>query len=814
MRFLPFTISLLITLGLAIVLGSPLGSIPPLGSFLSPQHGFWLNAEPVNKSFDEELKFDGLKGKATVYLDDRMVPHVFAENDADLYFVQGWLHAKFRLWQMEFQALAASGRLASVLGAGPDSAYLNNDRLFRRMGMVYGAENSLKVAEADPEAKSVLDSYTAGVNSYINSMTNRDLPVEYRLLNYTPEAWTNLKSCLFLMYMRYDLTGGENDIELTNMRAVFNRYTMDKLFPVTQDSLDPVIPRGTLFDTATVHIHPPATADSLYFGRTDSVSVLIDKPDPDNGSNNWAVNGSKTASGRPILCNDPHLGVSLPSIWYEMQLTSPTRSVYGVTGPGAPAVIIGFNDSIAWGMTNAMRDVKDYYTIDFQDAAHGAYKFNNEWKSTTLKIEEYSIKGQPAFYDTVAYTVFGPVLYDEHFNGRGRTAGQNLAVRWKGHDGASEVAALVTLNAARNYQEYVAAISNFHCPGQNFVFASKSNDIAIWQQAEFPAKWYRQGDYIMPGQDSSYMWQGVIPKNENPHIVNPGRGFVSSANQLPVDTTYPYYIGGHHDLYRGKLINRFLESMNRIQPADMQRLQNENENLFAETILPLMLKNVIKDRLSEVEQTYFQMVQSWNFRNDPDEKGPTIFQNWFGSLEEAIWQDEMDLVKGPFEMPADYTLAEALLRDSAFSFIDNISTSEKETLPQIMTAAFQKAVVTITAADRSGNLTWSKYKDAGVRHLLRLAPFSRYHLRTGGGENVINATKQYHAPSWRMVVHLTDEVEAYGIYPGGQSGNPGSKSYDEFVDDWAAGKYARLFFMKPGQETDSQVRYVINFSKP
>ncbi|HSB92760.1 MAG TPA: penicillin acylase family protein, partial [Flavitalea sp.] len=633
------------------------------------------------------------------------------------------------------------------------------------------------------------------------------------LLNYTPEHWTNLKTYLFLMYMSYDLTGGEDDIELTNMRSVFSRHTLDQLFPITQDSLDPIVPYGTVFDSAGIRPKIPASADSLYFAKKDSIEVDVIKPDADNGSNNWAVSGSKTSSGRPILCNDPHLGVNLPSLWYEMQLSSPTHNVYGVSFPGAPSVVIGFNDSIAWGLTNAMRDVKDYYAIDFRDETHTSYKFNSEWKDAESRVEEYKVKGGPSIYDTIAYTVFGPVVYDNHFNGHGRTAGQNLAVTWKAFEAGNELQALVGLNHANNCDDYTKAINFFHCPGQNFVFASKSNQVAIWQQAEFPAKWYRQGDFVMPGTDSSYMWQGNIPFAENPHVINPPYGYVSSANQLPVDTTYPYYIGGHHDMYRGKMINRFLDRMHNITPEDMQRLQNENENLFAESILPLMLRNVSRNALSDDERNYLNMAETWNFRNDPDEKGPTIFETWFMELEKAVWNDELEKAPKPWKMPSDYTLVEALIRDSAFSYIDNITTPEHETLQQVVTQAFQKAIVTIAAANQDGRLTWSRFKDSGIRHLLRLEPFSRYHLRTGGGENVINATKQFHAPSWRMVVHLTDDIEAYGIYPGGQSGNPGSKFYDNFVDDWASGKYNRLWFMKAAQKNDAQVKYVINFSK-
>ncbi len=814
MRIVPLIISAIVTITLVIVLSIPLGTIPPLGSFLSPQHGFWLNAEPVNKSFNENLQFSNLKGKTQVHFDERMVPHIFAEQESDAHFVQGYLHAKFRLWQMEFQTHAAAGRLSEILGVGPDSAILNNDRNMRRLGMVFAARNSLRTIEQDAEIRLSLDSYTAGVNAYIEQMTNKDLPLEYRLLNYTPEKWTNLKSALFLKYMSYDLTGEENDIEFTNARTIFNSYTIEQMYPIVQDGLDPIIPKETSFDTAGVKPIIPITADSIYFARNDSTSIIEQKPDKDNGSNNWAVSGSKTASGRPILCNDPHLGVNLPSLWYEIQITTPDYSVYGVSFPGAPSVVIGFNENIAWGVTNAMRDVRDYYEIQFKEGSNTEYLFNNEYIRADLTIEEYKIKGGVSMFDTVAYTVFGPVMYNRDFNGAGRApAGKNLAVKWKAHEASNDMKTFYLLNRAKNYDDYLDAIKNFVCPGQNFVFASKTNEIAIWQQGAFPAKWRRQGDYIMPGTDSSYMWQGDIPQTENPHLVNPTRGFVSSANQLPVDSTYPYYIGGFHDLYRGKIINRFLSAMEDITPKDMMALQNENANLLAQELLPVLQKNINRNELNDEQSKYLDLVLNWNKRNDPDEEGATVFKIWMDSLQVAVWKDELKNIPGEFTWPEDYTLAEALIRDSAFQFIDNINTEVKEDIATVITASFISMVPELKKLDQQGKLKWTKYKDSGVRHLLRMEALSRFHLRTGGGRHIINATKQFHAPSWKMIVHLTDEVEAYGIYPGGQSGNPGSRFYDDFVNRWAAGQYHALWFMKPDQQKDNRVRYTMNFSK-
>lgn len=810
MRFTPFLLSAVITTALVYCLDNKWGSIPPMGKFLSPQFGFWQNAEPVDMDYAGDLKLTGLKDKATVYFDDRLVPHVFAGNEEDAYFIQGYLHAKFRLWQMEFQVRAAAGRLSEILGAGKDSAVLNFDRNMRRLGMVYAAKNSLVETEKDPLSKAACDAYTAGVNSFITNLKESELPLEYKLLDYKPEKWDNLKIALFLKYMSLDLAGPENDIEYSNAKAEFSSSDFDKLYPITQDSLDPIVPKGTIFPPASLKPVPPPGADSLFNYWKNQTAIQAFKPDPDNGSNNWAVAGTKTQSGNPILCNDPHLGLNLPSLWYEIQLHTPTFNAYGASFPGAPSVIIGFNDSCAWGFTNAMRDVRDYYEIRFKDDSKQQYWFNGEWKQATLQIDTIRIRGQKDFYDTVAYTVFGPVMYDKSYSGKRTGNDKYYAVRWKAHDPSNEMMLFYKLNRAKNLEDYKAALPYLSCPGQNCLFADKSGNIAIWQQAVFPAKWRRQGDFIMPGTDSSYMWQGYIPMEENPHLINPERGFVSSANQLPADTTYPYYLGGHHDLYRGYLINRYLRQMNQITPADMQKLQTENYNVMAEFALPLLLKNINETQLNEEEKKYFNLVKNWNKRNDPSEKAVVIFSQWMDSLQMEIFADEFAKVPPPIQWPEEYTLVEALLRDSAFSFINNIKTPQQEQLPEVVLSAFKKIVPVIVRADAEGKLEWAKFRNAGIRHLLRLPAFSRMQLFVGGGKNIINATKEFHGPSWRMVVHLSHQTEAYGVYPGGQTGNPGSKFYDSFVDQWVAGNYYPLWMMQATEKDFARAKWKLN----
>jgi penicillin amidase len=819
MRILPFLISGLCTAGLVTVLNMqlPLGGAksPRLGYFLSPQSGFWQNAEPVNADFNADVKVASLHGKVDVYMDERLVPHIYADNDLDAYYVQGFLHAKFRLWQMELQTRAASGRLCEILG--PER--MSIDRFFRRIGMVYGAEQTMENMNKNPEMKATVDAYAQGVNAYIKSLHPEEIPFEYKLLDYKPEEWTSFKTYLFLMYMSYDLSGrgAATDLAMTNARNYFGYDDFDQLFPNIQDSLDPIIPKGTTYSKPGIIPKAPKNVDSVYLHTTErnATAAVPASPDKDNGSNNWVVAGTKTKSGKPILCNDPHLGLNLPSLWYEIQITTPTHNTYGASFPGSPSVIIGFNDSIAWGVTNAGRDVMDYYNVQFKDTTMSEYMLNGQWTKATQRKEVIKVKGVGDSVENIAMTVFGPVIYD-HNSSLPSTNGKYLAIKWTAQQAGSGLQTFYMLNRAKNYEDYLDAINIWTCPGQNFAFASKTGDIAIKQQGAFIARWNRQGDFIMPGTDSAFMWQGMVPTYENPMMKNPARGFVSSANQMSTDSTYPYYLGAASafPVYRGVTINRELERMNDITPEDMQHLQMDNYNSFAEMARTVFFKYLDENALNSDEKKYVDLFKTWNLRGDADQKGATVFKAMWDSLEKEVYADEFSKSVLPLPWPDRPVLVDRLLRnDTSFKFIDNINTTKKETINELVLAACKKATVYLKEVDSKGNLAWAKYKDTRVNHLLKIPALSRLHLQIGGGENMVNATKETHGPSWRMIVHLTDEIEAYGVYPGGQSGNPGSKYYDMFIDAWAAGKYYRLLFIKKEMATKNEhIKWHMSFT--
>ena len=805
MKYFKPVFFLLITILCIYFLDNPIHTkdkdLPRIGFFFSPFQGFWQNAESKNSINEVNIKSNLLKDNANVWFDDRLVPHIYAKNDDDAYFIQGFLHAKNRLWQMDFQTQAAGGRLSELFG----NKTLEKDRFFRRIGMVYAAENHLKyIEDNNPTAFTILNAYCNGVNAYIKSLNPAQFPLEYKLLNYKPSEWTNLKTCLFFSLMCFDLSGRSflNDLQLTNSAQFFDPTTFNNLYnnPILEE---PIIPINTPFKTPAVKVIDPLKNNGLKNNSSQKnipniSDINIPLPNENNGSNNWAVAGSKTKSGKPILCSDPHLGLNLPSLWYEMQISTPTSNVYGASFAGAPTIVIGFNDSIAWGVTNAGRDVLDFYELKCKDTTLQEYWYNNQWVKSTPRKEIIHIKNEPDLIENLAITNQGLIMYDQNFQDK-NSNGKTLAVRWTGHFPKNSLQALIGLNKAKNMQDYFNAINNWVVPGQNFVFASHSGDIAIKQQGQFIARYKNQGDIIMDGQDSTYQWQGYIPTDENPTLINPARGFVSSANQPATDYTYPYYLGNPNlfPIFRGEIINRKLNAMNNITCLDMKLLQTNNYNIFAEKVTPILINNLLKNTLSSKQKKYLTILQNWDFVNMYKSAGALIFQYFWDSLKNNIFKDEFKNAPNKLMPINDAYLYSRLKLDSNFLFVDDIFTTAKESLPYILLTTLNNLIPVFEDLENKGNLGWLMNKGTPINYLLNGLPaFSKTIFPLGGNRYAINAIHESHGPSWRMIVHLSNPIEAYCIYPGGQSGNPGSYYYDNFIDDWGHAKYYAIIFDK------------------
>ncbi len=805
MKYLRFFVSLSVTLLVVTALNMKIAVLPPVGKFIDPVNGFWQNAEKPEPEISPELKLNVHTSSKIIY-DERLVPHIFAENLHDLYFLQGYVTAGDRLWQMEFQTHAAAGRISEIIG----EKAIPYDREQRRIGMLFSAENAVKVFETDTLAKQIMDAYSEGVNAYINSLTEKTLPLEYKLLDYKPEAWTSLKSSLLLKFMAKMLTANERDFENTNMINLIGKEKFNLLFPDFFSGTDPIIPRGTKFDSVSVHID----SGKVFTTGKQTAYTPIEKPEDFIGSNNWAVSGTKTASGKPILCNDPHLKLSLPSIWYEVQLNAPGINVYGVSLPGSPNVIIGFNDSVAWGVTNASVDVRDWYEITFKDDSKKEYLFNEKWLNTTAHIEEIKVRGGKIYYDTVFYTHLGPVVYEGNFNESG-TKQQNLALKWTAHSPSNELTTFYLLNRAKNYSDYEHALSFYQCPGQNFVYADAHNDIAIRQQGRFPARWKEQGKFIMDGSVKENEWQAIIPQEQNPHIKNPERGFVSSANQHGVDETYPYYYIGVFEHYRNRRINSELTRMNKISPDSMMALQTDNYNLLAAENLPVLLEYVMKNELKNdsVEKLVLDALSKWNYRNDAGMIGPTAFELWWKQYVTFVW-DEFDEKSYKLVKPHASITRKLMIEDPNNKFFLHLTTKDRKPKNAINLSydSFYWTGLQLSEMfkDENGHPQWGFQNATTVEHLAKIPAFSVNNLIAGGYKYAVNAITPTHGPSWRMVVQLGEKPKAWGVYPGGQSGNPGSHNYTAFVEKWAKSEYYELIFMsKENQEKGKFIQQII-----
>lgn len=808
MKTFRFVLSLTITLAFGIALNSKIQGIPPLGKFLSPFHGFWQNAENESIDIASNTFTDYLTDSVNVHFDELLIPHVFAQNEGDLFFTQGYITAYHRLWQMEFQLFSAAGRLAEVLGGNLGSTdIVEIDKGMRRIGLTYGAKKSEEqFKKEEPEIYRLVERYTDGVNAYIESLSYADYPIEYKLLDYKPEKWTPFKCFLMIANMHNMLSRGERDLEHTNALKKWGRDVFEVLYPERPDLVDPVIPKGTNFDFDPITVEKPKVDFPIAF-----VDPILQQPDPDNGSNSFVVGSEKTANGKVILTNEPDLSLNLPSIWYLMHLNAPSVNVMGATLPGGPGITIGFNDSIAWGNTNAKRDLVDWYYIQFKDENRNEYLYNGNWVPTKKEIEEIKVKGSFSVYDTIIYTHHGPVVYDRNYTGS-RSEITNLAMKWTAHEASKEIKALYLGNKAQNYDDFVEAFSYFAGPPQNYSFASVSGDIALWINGKFPVKWREQGKFLMDGSNIDHEWSTYMPQMHNLHVKNPPQHFVSSANQHAADTVYPYYQYDYNfEYYRGRRINDRLRIMNNIEVQDMMDLQHDNFNYNAFEILPMLLDSLDSSSFTALESQYYETLISWDYFNEPEQDAPSIYDLWWRKLNAKLW-DEIDSSEVAVYRPNWYTTGEILKNEKDFFMIDNQSTSVVETSGDLIRQTYKETLAELEdyLEEEGNSLQWYQYKNTNVRHLLRMAPFSKDKVKIGGNRSIVNAASKYHGPSWRMVVELGDgEVNAWGVYPGSQSGNPGNPTYAHMIDEWAGGDYFKMIFDKSLQADDNRIVHSI-----
>jgi len=812
MKALKPIFTLFLAVSLTFALNHKWGNIPPLAKFLDPFQGFWKNAESSNTSLELNLNLAGLQGEVNVQFDNQRIPHIFASNNHDLYFVQGFVTARDRLWQMDFQTRFAAGRLSEVIG--PKA--LDIDRFQRRMGMTFGAENMMKTMMADPEIAAMMNAYAEGINAYIQSLKPGDYPIEFKILDYEPENWTPLNSALLLKMMSATLASGSDEFYMSNILKKYGTEVMKDLFPDYPYREEPIIPVGTAWNFKPIP-RPNAPADA---NVGTNASIRTKQKEEGIGSNNWAVSGKKTVSGYPILANDPHLDLTLPAIWYQIQLINQEQNVYGVSIPGAPGVIIGFNQKVAWGVTNVGSDVLDWYQIQFKDQSHQSYWYNNQWQATKQRIETIQVRGAEAITDTVYYTHHGPVVYLQDQKPGNFTKAKNIpegyALRWIAHEGSNDVRTFYLLNKANNYDDYRKALSYYSAPAQNFLFATVDNDIAITPNGYFPLKWKGQGKFLLDGANPANEWQGRIPADQNPTVKNPERGFVSSANQFSADPTYPYYLHWEFSGYeRGKRINDRLSKMNQITVDSMRNLQNDNYSIFAENVLSAFVNGVNTAKLNNQERNAFNVVSKWNKFYDAKEIGASIFEIWQKLLAKQIWEDEFGDANIPMRYPSRDRTVQLILAEPQSKWFDNVKTPQKEGLNDVLLSSYKLSIDSLTKkyGPMSEKWQWGHVKHSNVPHLAKIAGFGSKTLFNGGSKTSVNALSESNGPSWKMIVALGKEPKAYGVFPGGQSGNPGSFYYDDMLDTWAEGHLNELLYLRSKDQSSERIISTWKFTK-
>ncbi|MBI4501377.1 MAG: penicillin acylase family protein, partial [Gemmatimonadetes bacterium] len=590
-----------LSLAAAIYLSArPVGRLPPLGWFLDPAHGVWAVARRAELPRRESANIPGMAGPVEVVFDDRSVPHIFAGTEDDAYRALGYVVARDRLFQLELQTRATAGRLTELLGP----IVLDADREQRRLDLAASADRAFeKLAAGSPAAKAIA-AYAQGVNAWIERLSPSDLPLEYRLLNAKPMRWEPRYSFYLMRRMGYTLAFQQAELRRRSVASVVGEQAAAALFPANSPIQEPIQPGAGAYPRYDWEKLPPprvgGSARRRVGGRTmePSDSSAGARRDGVLGSNNWAVAPSRSATGHALLAGDPHLDLTLPSIWYEAHLVvrpavaerpadPSTRrpaslDVYGVTIPGAPGVVIGFNRDVAWSLTNTDADVLDYYAETLDDRQRPrAYRLDGAWVPLEKGIETFrGQKGELLATDTIYFTHRGPVR-DPH--------GSPLSMRWSVLETNGELEALLAGQKATSVADWLARSREFKAPAQNGVVADRAGTIAIRSTGRFPVRpGSGNGLEIRDGTTRDSDWWGDWPLERYPHATNPPRGYLSSANQQPLDPrSNGTYLGSDWPApWRAIRINSLLRADSALTVEGMRRMQTDVGSARAEFFVP------------------------------------------------------------------------------------------------------------------------------------------------------------------------------------------------------------------------------------
>ncbi len=818
----------------------PIGPLPALGPLLDPTRGVWAAARgPGPVGPHDTLAVVGLAGRVRVVYDRRHVPHIFAASELDAYQALGYVVARDRLFQLHVQRLAASGRLTELAGA----AALPLDREARGLGLPRAAEAKLRAMPADERA--LLDAYAAGVNAYVATLGPGDLPVEFTLTGTRPGPWRAIDAVHVINRMGYDLASGAREVDRAAAAARVGAAAAAALVPDREPIVEPIQPDGDGAPRDDFAPLPAPGAPDAAAGRVAAAyraffprAATAVPPDERShlASNNWAVAPARSANGHALLAGDPHLSLTLPSIWYEAHLVVPGQlDVYGVTIPGVPGIVIGFNRDVAWTFTNTGVDVKDFYAEAVDDPARPTrYRLDGAWAPLERRVEEYrTAAGALVAVDTLRFTHRGPLRREPTAPGSPPNTSPNasprwLSMRWTVLEPGDELGAFREGARATSARAFLDAMARgYRSPAQNMLAADRGGAIAIRSTGRFPV---RPGDHsgtvVRDGRTRASDWIGDLPVDRYPQAFSPAQGYVASANQQPVDVrpgapNAGDYWGGGYDPWRALRINGLLRADAHVTVDAMRRYQTDPGSARADRFAPYFLRAAARPAPAGVAARALadagRLLGQWDRRYTLDNNRAVLFEWAMRELAARTW-DELDapgarLVAGidPFGRPStrpdrDFTpsgavLAE-LLADSSSAWWDERATPARETRDDVLA---QSLVAALDSCRRkygdpdAGGWTWRRLRHANIRHLARIPTFAAPEVPVPGGPNTLwpSSGEGTAGPSWRMVVDLGsrdggDAVRAWGIYPGGQRGNPLDPTSRDRLTRWAAGQLDAL----------------------
>jgi penicillin amidase len=754
-----------ILLGFILVIGG--------GGYLWFQH-------TIKKSLPQtsgEIALEGLKEDVEIIRDIYGIPHIYAKNEPDLYFALGYAMAQDRLWQIEFYRRLGHGQLSEVLG----EELVKVDRYFR---MITAAGLNKKIPD---DIAFLPKSFTDGINAYIETHFDR-LPFEFKLLGYKPEPWTAEDYFAILKVVSWGLSFGWNvDLTAAKMLEKLNKEQWEEAFPVLPDDAPLIVQEESkgLSEISTPLLKTLCLIEKLTGFSTSSAS------------NNWVVSGRKSVTGKPILANDPHLGLTNPSIWWEVHMVCPTINVSGFAIPGVPGVAIGHNLHVAWGVTNVMVDDVDFYIEKINPENPRQYWLKDHWEEMKVKEETIRVKGKDPIKTEILLTRHGPIVSD--MKGSKKKA---LSARWAFTEGLQPGQAGYLLAKAKNIREVKEALRNWEVPCQNFVFADVDGNIGYWCSATIPIRPKGDGILPMPGWTDEYEWKGFVPFEKRPHMINPKEGFIATANNKVIGNHYPYFISHYWEpLDRITRIRQHLVAKEKLSTGDFKRMQQDVFCVLASEMVPKMIQVLERRYPDEEGQKAKEFLSTWDFNMDKDSVGACLFEVTFRKMMDNIFKEELgeelfhEYLKTTFFPPR--ALRMMIRKGSSLWF-------GKKTLEDILAVSMKQMFLELREVIGSDmtQWTWGKIHSLTFGHVLgkkkllawifNLGPFP-----VGGSHLTINMRKYsyeepyrvIHGVSERMIVDLSNIKESLHVLPTGESGHLGSSHYKDQIDLYLNGGY-------------------------